>query len=93
MLLILRHEPFEHLGHFAGVLDDHKVAYRYHDLGTPFSPDNYRGVIAMGGPMSANDDLPVNCSYVGTLKGPIDPHLDDLMAASKRILESWLNLV
>jgi GMP synthase-like glutamine amidotransferase len=57
-LLILRHEPFEHLGTFASILDENRVAYEYHDLGEPLAPDNPRGVIIMGGPMSANDDLP-----------------------------------
>jgi GMP synthase (glutamine-hydrolysing) len=56
-LLILRHEPFEHLGHFAAVLDERKVKYRYHDLGDPLPPADHNPVIIMGGPMSANDDL------------------------------------
>src|SRR5580698_9313 len=54
MVLILRHEPFEHLGHFADVLEN----YSYHDLGEPLPPQNHSGLIIMGGPMSANDDLP-----------------------------------
>lgn len=58
MLLILRHEPFEHLGYFGAVLDDHGIGYQYHDLGEPLLNEGYQGVIAMGGPMSANDDLP-----------------------------------
>jgi GMP synthase (glutamine-hydrolysing) len=56
--LVLRHEPFEHLGHFASLLRDHEVEYRYHDLGKPLSNEEYSGIIVMGGPMSANDDLP-----------------------------------
>lgn len=58
MLLILRHEPFEHLGHFARILEQRGVEYRYHELGEPLSPEKCQGVIVMGGPMSANDDLP-----------------------------------
>ncbi|HVO98015.1 MAG TPA: type 1 glutamine amidotransferase [Bryobacteraceae bacterium] len=58
MLLILRHEPFEHLGLFAAILDHRGLACRYHDLGEPFLNEEYQAVIAMGGPMSANDDLP-----------------------------------
>jgi len=54
MVLILRHEPFEHLGHFADVLED----YVYHDLGEPLPQKSHSGLIIMGGPMSANDDLP-----------------------------------
>jgi GMP synthase-like glutamine amidotransferase len=54
MVLILRHEPFEHLGHFADVLEN----YSYHDLGEPLPSESHSGLIIMGGPMSANDDLP-----------------------------------
>jgi GMP synthase-like glutamine amidotransferase len=54
MVLILRHEPFEHLGHFADHLDD----YTYHDLGEPLPQESHCGLIIMGGPMSANDNLP-----------------------------------
>jgi GMP synthase (glutamine-hydrolysing) len=54
MVLILRHEPFEHLGHFADVLEN----YSYHDLGEPLPSESHAGLIIMGGPMSANDDLP-----------------------------------
>ena len=57
-LLVLRHEPFEHLGHFASVLDQIGVEYQYHDLGEPLIEDNHEAVIVMGGPMSANDNLP-----------------------------------
>jgi GMP synthase (glutamine-hydrolysing) len=57
-ILVLRHEPFEHLGHFARVLDQNHAEYRYHDLGEPLLRENYNAVIVMGGPMSANDDLP-----------------------------------
>jgi GMP synthase (glutamine-hydrolysing) len=54
MVLILRHEPFEHLGHFADLLED----YVYHDLGEPLPEESHSGLIIMGGPMSANDNLP-----------------------------------
>jgi GMP synthase (glutamine-hydrolysing) len=57
-LLVLRHEPFEHLGHFTPVLNEKKVRFVYHDLGEPLALDGYGGVIIMGGPMSANDPLP-----------------------------------
>jgi GMP synthase (glutamine-hydrolysing) len=58
MLLILRHEVFEHLGHFAPLLDQKGLKYVYHDLGTPIIQGEFRGIVIMGGPMSANDDLP-----------------------------------
>ena len=57
-VLVLRHEPFEHLGHFAEVLDENQVPYHYHELGAPIPREPYDGLIIMGGPMSANDDLP-----------------------------------
>jgi GMP synthase (glutamine-hydrolysing) len=57
-VLVLRHEPFEHLGHFAPILEENRVEYRYHDLGEPMPTEPYDGLIIMGGPMSANDDLP-----------------------------------
>jgi GMP synthase (glutamine-hydrolysing) len=56
-VLVLRHEPFEHLGHFAEVLEENRVGYRYHELGEPLPREQYSGLIIMGGPMSANDGL------------------------------------
>jgi GMP synthase (glutamine-hydrolysing) len=57
-VLVLRHEPFEHLGHFAAVLDEHGIGYEYHDLGEPLRQEDHQALIVMGGPMSANDNLP-----------------------------------
>ena len=57
-VLVLRHEIFEHLGHFASVLEENQVEYRYHELGEPFPKEQHSGLMIMGGPMSANDDLP-----------------------------------
>jgi GMP synthase-like glutamine amidotransferase len=54
--LVLRHEPFEHLGHFATVLEENHVEYRYHDLDEPLPREVYSAVIIMGGPMSVNDN-------------------------------------
>jgi GMP synthase (glutamine-hydrolysing) len=58
MILVLRHEPFEHLGHFADALDAQSVSYIYHDLHDPIQPQEHSRVIIMGGPMSANDTFP-----------------------------------
>lgn len=55
-ILVLRHEVFEHLGHFAEPLADRNPVY--HDLGEPIPQGNYNGVVVLGGPMSANDPLP-----------------------------------
>jgi GMP synthase-like glutamine amidotransferase len=57
-LLVLRHEPFEHLGYFGGILEARNIPFSYSDLGEPLPQSGYNGVIVMGGPMSANDPLP-----------------------------------
>jgi GMP synthase-like glutamine amidotransferase len=57
-ILVLRHEPFEHLGHFAAALDSAGAPFEYRDLGAPLSLGEAPGVIIMGGPQSANDSLP-----------------------------------
>ena len=57
-VLVLRHEPFEHLGHFASVLEKNRIPYRNHDLGEPLPLGKFQGLVIMGGPMSANDPFP-----------------------------------
>jgi GMP synthase (glutamine-hydrolysing) len=57
-ILVLRHEPFEHLGHFAHRLDARNIPFSYKDLGSPLSLDGCTGLIIMGGPQSANDSSP-----------------------------------
>jgi GMP synthase (glutamine-hydrolysing) len=57
-----RHIPCEHLGRIAPALESRGLAVRYVDMfeGAP-SPkriEEAAGLIFMGGPMSANDDLP-----------------------------------
>ncbi len=61
-ILVFRHVPFEHLGLIAPALAERNLAFRYVDL---FENPDVRlpwreapGLIVMGGPMSANDDLP-----------------------------------
>jgi len=54
-LLVLRHEPFEHLGYFEEVLRDQNISFIYSDLGDPLDLGAHDGVIVMGGPQSAND--------------------------------------
>lgn len=51
-ILVLRHEPFEHLGHFAEALP---YPFRYHERGQPFENEPHDALIVMGGPQSAND--------------------------------------
>lgn len=67
-VLVLRHEPFEHLGHFAAVLEENHVEYRYHDLGEPIVKEQHSGLIIMGGPMSANDNLPGLTNELGLIE-------------------------
>ncbi len=63
-ILVLRHEPFEHLGHFAKLLQSAEIPFEYKDLGQPLALDagseghGHTGVIIMGGPQSANDASP-----------------------------------
>lgn len=60
-VLAFRHVPFEHLGRIADPLAARGVEVRYVDLyESPCRPDldAASGLIFMGGPMSANDDLP-----------------------------------
>src|ERR1051326_6841007 len=54
-LLVLRHEPFEHLGYFAGILRDRNISFVYSDLDDILDLGPHEGIIAMGGPQSAND--------------------------------------
>ena len=54
-LLVLRHEPFEHLGYFAEILRDQKVSFVYSDLDDILDLGGHHGLIVMGGPQSAND--------------------------------------
>jgi GMP synthase-like glutamine amidotransferase len=59
---IFRHSPTEGPGYFATYLDARDVPWRLIavDEGekVPLRPDNFSGLVFMGGPMSVNDDLP-----------------------------------
>jgi GMP synthase (glutamine-hydrolysing) len=61
-VLAFRHVPFEGLGLIESVLEARGIPFDYCDLYRPGEvlPDvnGYGGLIFMGGPMSANDDLP-----------------------------------
>jgi GMP synthase-like glutamine amidotransferase len=58
--LVLRHVPFEDLGLIAPALRDAGISFQYLDLfRNSFAPlPDFSALISMGGPMSANDDLP-----------------------------------
>jgi GMP synthase-like glutamine amidotransferase len=61
-VLAFRHVPFEGLGLIESVLDAREIPFDYCDLYRPGEvlPDEkeYDGLVFMGGPMSANDELP-----------------------------------
>jgi GMP synthase (glutamine-hydrolysing) len=61
-VLAFRHVPFEHLGSIGSSLEKNGIACRYADLfAEPAVPADWQSAAAlifMGGPMSANDDLP-----------------------------------
>lgn len=60
-VLAIRHVPFEHLGRISSALEAGGLGYDYLDLyrkpraSRPL--DSYAGLVLMGGPMSANDDI------------------------------------
>lgn len=59
---IFRHAPTEGPGHFAIFLEKHGVPWTLIAIDggapVPSSPDDFSGLVFMGGPMSVNDDLP-----------------------------------
>jgi len=61
-VLAFRHVPFEGIGRIAPVLAARGIACDYADLYRPGAPTPdiaaYDGVISLGGPMSAKDNLP-----------------------------------
>lgn len=61
-IAIFRHAPTEGPGHFASFLDTRNFPWHIIaiDQGEPVpaSPDDFSGLVFMGGPMSVNDDLP-----------------------------------
>ena len=57
-ILVVRHEPFEHLGRFGEILEEKSIPFFYKDLGEPSALDACHGLIVMGGPQSANDSHP-----------------------------------
>lgn len=77
-VLVIRHVPFEHLGRIAPVLKAHGAEYTYLDLGeNPSAPVNlasYAGLVSMGGPMSANDNLPYITRELRILEDALSLH-------------------
>jgi GMP synthase-like glutamine amidotransferase len=61
-VIAFRHVPFEGAGRIEPVLASHGISLVYADLYQPDAPvpdiSHAAGLIVLGGPMSANDDLP-----------------------------------
>ena len=77
-VLVLRHEPFEHLGYFAQILADRTVRFTYKDLDEPLdgqTASGHAGLIVMGGPQSANDPLPGLAAEIKVISRFIDARL------------------
>lgn len=59
---IFRHSPTEGPGYFATYLDAHDIPWRLIRIdrgeAVPATPDDFSGLVFMGGPMSVNDPLP-----------------------------------
>jgi GMP synthase-like glutamine amidotransferase len=59
---IFRHSPTEGPGYFATYLDERHIPWRLVALdqgeAVPVDPQQFAGLVFMGGPMSVNDDLP-----------------------------------
>ena len=59
---IFRHSPTEGPGYFATYLDERDIPWRLialdRDEFVPADPQQFAGLVFMGGPMSVNDDLP-----------------------------------
>src|SRR5215470_2256085 len=67
-ILVLRHEPFEHLGLFAQNLETKGISFTYHDVNEPMPAHDYSRLIIMGGPMSANDPIPGLADELGLIE-------------------------
>ena len=73
---IFRFSSTEGPGHFARWLDARAIAWQLFalDLGDPVptDPRAFAGIGMMGGPMSANDDLPWNAPLLGLVREAVD---------------------
>jgi len=81
-VLVFRHVAFEGLGLIGAVLEERGISYEYVDLyrdpGAEPAFDSAHGYVFMGGPMSANDDLPYVLREIGLIQ--------DAVAAGKPVL-------
>ena len=81
-VLVLRHEPFEHLGYFEEILKNRNISFVYSDLGDLLDLGNHDGVIVMGGPQSANDqEMAVELHFIHQALGMKTPLLGICLGA------------
>jgi GMP synthase-like glutamine amidotransferase len=73
---IFRFSPTEGPGHFGDWLDAQYIAWKVialdRDDAVPADPREFAGIGMMGGPMSANDDLPWNAPLLRLLRSAVD---------------------
>jgi GMP synthase-like glutamine amidotransferase len=72
---IFRFSPTEGPGHFAEWIDAHGLSRRLIALDegepVPTDPRGFSGIAMMGGPMSANDDLPWSAALLDLVRGAV----------------------
>ncbi len=75
-VVIFRFSPTEGPGQFGQWLDEHELSHRVIALDegerVPHDPRGFSGIAMMGGPMSANDDLPWNAPLIGFLREAVE---------------------
>ena len=74
-IAIFRFSPTEGPGHFGVWLDRRELPQRLIAIdqgdGVPHDPRAFSGIVMMGGPMSANDDLPWTAPLIALLRAAI----------------------
>ncbi|MEQ1886804.1 MAG: gamma-glutamyl-gamma-aminobutyrate hydrolase family protein [Bryobacteraceae bacterium] len=75
VILVLRHEEFEHLGYFESCLLESNNTFQYIDIGQTLPLDRAEALIVMGGPQSANDPDPGLISEMKTIETALHSQL------------------
>jgi GMP synthase-like glutamine amidotransferase len=76
---IFRHFPAEGPGYLAVFLDSHSIPWRLVKIDSgeaiPPNPDQFAGLVFMGGPMSVNDDLPWIPPVLSLIRQAVDKNI------------------
>ena len=76
---IFRHFPAEGPGYLAVFLDSHSIPWRLVKIDSgeaiPPNPDQFAGLVLMGGPMSVNDDLPWIPPVLSLIRQAVDKNI------------------